>query len=1003
MEINQELLTDILYNCYRKYKSYLFYSNNLEFAKMKIAEFENDSSLFKSSLDHLSEALINEDSKYFIELIKKTKIFVAPKTISKPPLEKNVEQNYDDESEIRMEKVNFFISLPAELYIIDTLWSILFGFVKYSNNEDHHCYANTLSPDLFIYSNSDNILEHINFNSLSLFEMYFKQYTKWSKDAVAEAKYIRNPINNASDVSLFSIDLSRYFYTVNIDFEKLTNNIENINKDFKNFRFLTTILELVYKKYSNMLRKYDKTIDLNQIILPIGLVSSCLLANYNLEEFDKAISEKKDVVFYYGRYVDDILIVTNSIKYKNLADFIEEHFSDLFRKEGNTFYLKGFCKENIQTEKTKLFKISKDGSQALLDRLDKEIRPSEPRLFPSYQIDMKEFLNDISSKKDTIKVREASSSTLNTEKLVSAINGYLFLNKNTKQYKTINGKDEIKEAVGKNEMDAFLELLTPATLLANSSRWNKIFLFASMHKNGKEMVNNIQKSIEKGLEKLIPSLKDSDNFNSDLIYKSLIKSYKYLLKIALASSQAITGIKHTKSLQTIDKYSLLLRNANLIDSNAISIPLVNYSKNLNSKTNFYSLIDKRETLRKILENELDLQKIALSPRYIHLSELMYYEQLKSIQSEKNDFEIEKIIRFYDENIANLFGAGKAQVEVSIPKVSGHSLYKRIDFRTLGKMDASFKQKDIYIGLANIKSNDKINPDKPEIHLERLVDHAQKRKLIKLLNDCYIETFPVYHYLEFSNDTITIKEKVKKTKKAISFLVFPELFLPIYWVPMIIKYANNTGTAVVTGIKYIKVGKRIINLQLVVIPYQDKRHHRESLVFFREKNNYAPFEKEAIKTNKAGLEFYDHEHPVYYKFNHLGINFTSFICYELTDIYARALMRHETDIIFASEYNLDISYFSSITESASRDLSAFVTQVNYSNCGDTKIVAPYRDKFKIIASINGGEKDSVHIGHVDIEELRNYLSAFKSHSLDCKYSELKSNPDFKKNKKPSAGF
>ena len=115
------------------------------------------------------------------------------------------------------------------------------------------------------------------------------------------------------------------------------------------------------------------------------------------------------------------------------------------------------------------------------------------------------------------------------------------------------------------------------------------------------------------------------------------------------------------------------------------------------------------------------------------------------------------------------------------------------------------------------------------------------------------------------------------------------------------------------------------------------------------------------------------------------------------------MRHETDIIFASEYNLDISYFSSITESASRDLSDFVTQVNYSNCGDTKLVAPYRDKFKIIASINGGEKDSVHIGHVDIEELRNYLSAFKSHSLDCKYSELKSNPNFKKNKKPSAGF
>ena len=517
------------------------------------------------------------------------------------------------------------------------------------------------------------------------------------------------------------------------------------------------------------------------------------------------------------------------------------------------------------------------------------------------------------------------------------------------------------------------------------------------------MMTLLQNNIKNGIDNLSPSLIDSENYDSDLIIKGLKYSYRELLKIALASTIAITGIKHTKSLKGSDKYALLLREANLIDQNAISIPLINYSKHLDTKTNLYSLVNSVETFKKIMENELDLEKIALSPRYIHLSEYMYYEQFRELQANQEYFEIEAIINSYDANIGPLFGGAKAQVEVSRQKISEHTSYRRIDFRTLGRIDNSFKQDDIYIGLANIKSLDKVDPNKPKIHLERTVDHAQKRKLIKLLNDCYIETNPLYFYLEFSKDTITIKTGYKKKKKAISFLVFPEVFLPIYWVPMIIKYANNTGTAVVTGIKYLKIGKRIFNIQVVVIPYMDKRYHRESLVFFREKNNYAPFEKEAIKTSKGDLYFLDHKNPIYYHYNHLGINFTSFICYELTDIYARALMRKETDIIFASEYNFDISYFSSITESASRDLSAFVTQVNYSNCGDTKIVAPYRDKYKIIASINGGEKDNVHIGHVDIEELRRYLNAFKSHSSDCKYSELKSDPDFKKNKKPSAGY
>ena len=82
------------------------------------------------------------------------------------------------------------------------------------------------------------------------------------------------------------------------------------------------------------------------------------------------------------------------------------------------------------------------------------------------------------------------------------------------------------------------------------------------------------------------------------------------------------------------------------------------------------------------------------------------------------------------------------------------------------------------------------------------------------------------------------------------------------------------------------------------------------------------------------------------------------------------------------------------------MSSFVVQVNSSECGDTRIIAPYRDKYKNIASITGGVKDSIHIGRIDLIQQREYLKEFFSHEKDCDYSSI-DKKKYEKNKKPSA--
>ncbi|WP_259373127.1 reverse transcriptase domain-containing protein, partial [Roseateles chitinivorans] len=69
--------------------------------------------------------------------------------------------------------------------------------------------------------------------------------------------------------------------------------------------------------------KISKYIDVPNLkktesILPIGLLSSGLLGNLVLKEFDKKIKEEINPS-YYGRYVDDILLVTTNFKVEETA------------------------------------------------------------------------------------------------------------------------------------------------------------------------------------------------------------------------------------------------------------------------------------------------------------------------------------------------------------------------------------------------------------------------------------------------------------------------------------------------------------------------------------------------------------------------------------------------------------------------------------------------------------------------------------------------------------
>lgn len=166
---------------------------------------------------------------------------------------------------------------------------------------------------------------------------------------------------------------------------------------------------------------------------------------------------------------------------------------------------------------------------------------------------------------------------------------------------------------------------------------------------------------------------------------------------------------------------------------------------------------------------------------------------------------------------------------------------------------------------------------------------------------------------------------------VDFLVFPEFYMPLQWISDVLAFVRKSGITVVSGLQYVTSGHQAYNNVAIFAPVNTGRY-TSSVLFAREKNDYAPMERQILALEKYICV--DQEKPVYQMINNRGIDYGLFLCYEFTDIIARALYKDKVDIIFTPEHNRDTSYFSNIIETTARDLHVFIVQANTSIYGDS---------------------------------------------------------------------
>lgn len=303
---------------YKKLKNNTYFDKTMAVLKAQIALFEENT--VDKILEELSVALTSEEwDNYAENILNSIDILMMPKSV-KQEVNENFISNYCSSEAIEIDKIQFFINMDVRGHILGVLWLLFVG--KYLDNTDtmyRHSYGNRLSQKLFDDKGETNYYP-------CLFETYFSQYEKWRDTGLDIAqKYV----NGGSDVIVLTMDLTRFYYTVSYseeEFEQIRNNI------FTDKEHLDDIIIRIHKFVYDVIEKYSskwhEVAYLNngqdkKNLLPIGFLPAHVLANYRLNEFDRQINDRWNPL-YYGRYVDDIIIVDkidkHSVLYKEIFE-----------------------------------------------------------------------------------------------------------------------------------------------------------------------------------------------------------------------------------------------------------------------------------------------------------------------------------------------------------------------------------------------------------------------------------------------------------------------------------------------------------------------------------------------------------------------------------------------------------------------------------------------------------------------------------------------------------
>ena len=955
-------------SAYRKLKSFVYHDKTSLLLRRQLAEFESAGDI-ERRLSKLKDRLENYSYRhaYWRDLFQQLSCWKFVKEIGKDIDTTNNTQNgrfisnKHKESRLFVDRVSFFIKAPVELHICSALWAIEVGY-HLELTMKNPAYANKI------------IFHEVNGNKkpvdgLRFYSPYYVRYQLWRNNAIKSAKRL---VKNDKNALIIGLDVMDYYNSIEINIEEISNRVFDQNIP-THLVPLCDVVTRIHKKYTHDVIKHPG-LKREISMLPIGLMSSGVIANFYLDELDTKIKNtlRPD---YYGRYVDDILLViscSDDEKIKDVESVIDEYFvkpkifsSTNQEEQSVPLYFRDMNNIKFQPTKLSIFHFSANEPTALLDKFIAQVRKnsSEYQLLPDdeeIEIDFNEAaykFNHEGTGNKLRDIREFSEDKFGISKYL-AKKSYLALQSDNK-------KDE--EAALK--LASFFKGRRAVEL---SSLWEKVFTFLVINRSHNRLLQVIEQiccSVQQLTVGNAKAWQDSDR-QTYLEYMLAAISMALALKPSLLEKSKFTS--NLKSLLTQNQMTDCInagiksfRESNLIRHNHVVTPLMNYVvKNENSR--YFDLIEQWQYLASPISLTIHPNQYRFSPRFVHFHEVTMFciaSKWSNVSSDEDCF-AQTSLEFGRTNNQN-----KDYLEAAF------ELYYKLNYTRRDEIpDTELEQ---YLLRRNrIYKSTPGDTNDPNLTVKNLyVNSDSINRLFKvgIVNIRTPQETLEHRYLRNPKNTPERRKNFNSLlnyaeKEKIQILVLPEISVPVAWFKWLAEHARQRQRCLIFGLEHWIVGKSALNLIVCMMPIQHEGL-KSLVISVRMKNHYSPKEK-------LTLQGYRYMIPTakphrYDLINWKGCNFTAFNCYELSDIVHRSFFRSKLDLLTVSEYNKDIEYFSNVIESATRDLHCYSIQVNDASYGDSCVLQPTKAEVRDKIRVKGGENTTVLICNLDLEKLREF--------------------------------
>ena len=1000
------ITAEIIKKAYKKLKSSVYFDKTQLILRDEIVKFE----IRNSNLDEYFENLADEinDPEKYAELtdniLDSISILSFPKKLEEDKYANSGIIINSPAKKIPIKDLQNFINMDVRGHILGVLWIMLIGY-RIDKQIYEHSYGNRLRKQLL------NELSDEPTYSPYLFEPYFRQYEGWRDTAMDEAsKHLRL----GQDVVIITMDFRRYYYSVDVNesaFEQIFKDAfmdENEPQEEQTYKQLNNFVSSVVKTYSQLFSTEEY---FGRRFLPIGFLPSNVIANWYLKNFDKAIVDGWNPI-YFGRYVDDVLIVdkvehNSDIYQKAKKDEITSHDiikyfllqcskwhgiekstdckqsveNALLKEVSNNCYvinnkynaiLDSNSKIEVQNDKVKIFYFKNGETDALLTCFKENIckNKSEFRHMPEdeavFQKDDYSEIYNLKNNDSPNKFRAIDGISIDKYELSK------FIGKHLRIGGMIDDKIE-----SKFEKDIH-KIFNSRVIIENYILWEKIieiFVINERFKTAQKFIENIVEAIEKleySNDEATISLFEIKSSLYIHLHSSICRAFSLVWN--QECTEAINAIY--SNLETyigsctdnIFSYSDGLRKERLkycktrmIDKSVmpIIIDMLSFKKisDQNANINLTKFYEVLSITKKKWENQYTY--------YPYLVTMYDFSMITSIEQLHSNTPFDKIDKIQENQILNYISCNYCLDEDNKyfeKMLSAQNMDIKVrDNKSVYQITVGDKKKHkLSIGIANVK-----------------LEHKNFELLIKgTPNRSYSRYYALSQLVNAAIDN------------HIDMLIMPESFVPYEWLSTLARTCAKCKLAVITGVEHIKYNDNIYNLTAVILPYYDNGHNC-AYISFHLKTHYAPNEKSEIRGYR--LKEIEGNNYELYKWN--DCYFPVYCCYELASIYDRALFQSYADFLVAIEWNKDVNYYSNILESLSRDIHCYCIQVNSSDFGDSRITKPSKTEEKDIIRTKGGKNSTILIDTIDISKLRDFQ--LKEYELQKQDHSFKATPpDFK---------